>query len=432
MAKLETLFGVARGSIGKVTLRKRTTATGTRAMTASQKVTSETMTNPRTQDQVNQRARFATAVKFYKRAVAHFFTFAYEDKRANESYYNAFMRHNVNAALPMVRYQNAAPQFLALGTPYMLTQGQLAAPAVVATGVGAFSASVKGATEADAPTIGDVSAALINAGYAQANDIITIVVIGSSLPVSAYNAYTLEAVQDAISANPGVPSWNILQFRVNADDTTLISAANYVGSQRPVVAMGADVITMSISDSVVSGAAFIITRQNDNKLLASTSYLIPDTAMASLLENIKSSTYKAAVLTSWRATDSTAILEGSIAGGSNVVEEETTTGNPTINTVNGLSIPAAIGVQSVGTHKLPVVGTAFKSVDNPLKQSMFSITGDGASRVSITGLDVKSNKNALLIITVGEGATASTFSITANISGTAEVIANGSTPEDDA
>ena len=88
MAKGNMLLGMSRGSVGDVTFYR--SGGSQRARARNRKPA-----NPMTVRQQTQRSKFANAVKFYKQVTSNFFRFAYEDKKVNESDYNAFMRHNV-------------------------------------------------------------------------------------------------------------------------------------------------------------------------------------------------------------------------------------------------------------------------------------------------------------------------------------------------
>ena len=101
MSKGSLFFGHASGKLGQVVL---STMKGQQIARAWQPKVS----NPKTSQQQLQRAKFANAVKFFKRAQQNLFKFAFEDRRKNESDYNAFMRHNVvsSAVLDRSVYDN--------------------------------------------------------------------------------------------------------------------------------------------------------------------------------------------------------------------------------------------------------------------------------------------------------------------------------------
>lgn len=86
----------ARGKVGDIVISQVKGQTITRAYQPS-------VGNPRSEDQMTQRAKFGGAVKFYKFATQALFKFAFEDKLQKESDYNAFMRYNAKAFSIMSR-----------------------------------------------------------------------------------------------------------------------------------------------------------------------------------------------------------------------------------------------------------------------------------------------------------------------------------------
>ena len=123
MAIFYNITQVGKGTLGNTYLRRTRAASGKAVNVLAQK--NFNPKNPKTLGQMAQRARFATAVKFYKRATRNFFKFAYEDKKANESDFNAFLRHNVAASVPMVKAQVDNESYPAIGNKWMLSQGSL-------------------------------------------------------------------------------------------------------------------------------------------------------------------------------------------------------------------------------------------------------------------------------------------------------------------
>lgn len=88
------LMGYARGAVGDLVFSR---VKGNQVTKARNRQPA----NPKTSKQVYQRAKFINAVRFYQRGVQNLFKFAYEDKTAQESDFNAFMRHNTSRAVPV-------------------------------------------------------------------------------------------------------------------------------------------------------------------------------------------------------------------------------------------------------------------------------------------------------------------------------------------
>lgn len=178
MAKGNMLLGYSRGSVGDVTFYRSGGSQRSRARNRNPN-------NPKTEKQQKQRSRFANAVKFYKQATTNFFRFAYEDKKVNESDYNAFMRHNTQRSGFIGAQASKIANFPALGF-WEVTSGSLPtivrnAPATSATTeVISFNAGCTASSEEwdEATTIGDVSSLLINQSNNRyrVGDILTILV----------------------------------------------------------------------------------------------------------------------------------------------------------------------------------------------------------------------------------------------------------------
>lgn len=116
MAKGNMLLGYARGSVGDVTFAR---VKGVQTAHARNR----NPNNPKTPSQMFQRAKLAAAVNFFKHSLAGFFKFAFEDKKSNESDYNAFMRHNIARTMPSPKIYNGEGGFPI--TPFVMSQGSL-------------------------------------------------------------------------------------------------------------------------------------------------------------------------------------------------------------------------------------------------------------------------------------------------------------------
>lgn len=108
------LQGQARGKVGDLVFYVRQGAQQTR-------VRNREPENPRTQSQMYQRVKLASTVGFYKRQ-ASFFRFALK-KTQKESYYNAFVRYNINIGPYLTREQVAAN--FVIPAPYIISDGNM-------------------------------------------------------------------------------------------------------------------------------------------------------------------------------------------------------------------------------------------------------------------------------------------------------------------
>lgn len=108
MARGSMFWSTSRGKVGDVV----------QSIVKGQTVTRKyqpKVNNPKTYNQVYQRVKFAEAVKMYKDAALNDWQFIYEDQLQRESSYNAFMRHNVDNALPIARATHDYSQGAAFG-----------------------------------------------------------------------------------------------------------------------------------------------------------------------------------------------------------------------------------------------------------------------------------------------------------------------------
>lgn len=121
------------------------------------------VSNPRTQSQMETRTRWANLVNFY-RANANWMKFAYETKKTNQSEYNKFMSLNVPSAriyLP----KSLASQGACIVDAYQMTQGSLPSVEVLKNGnVWQTNIYITSADELDDnATIGEVTNVILPA-----------------------------------------------------------------------------------------------------------------------------------------------------------------------------------------------------------------------------------------------------------------------------
>ena len=291
-------IGNGSGKVGNLVV-------ATRAGEQITRVYQPRVANPKSYAQMLQRAKFANAVKFYKKAVQNFFKFAFEDKKKAESDYNAFMRHNVMNSTLLVKENVDDAYFPALGR-WVMSSGSLPNAFSIKTDNSGF-AFVNDGIKANA-TIGDISSALIGQGL-HTGDIVTFVLITS--PVT--NLYNLGLKQ---------PQWLIVQFAIDAKDTRAISQANFLGSRNGGLA-GHEGNSLLVSDNgtiqwdgnfenEMSATCCIVTRNTGSRVMATNTSLFGNTIFDKMLSDAEGTDYENKVLVSWRAQEG-AILKGSIA-----------------------------------------------------------------------------------------------------------------------
>lgn len=301
MSKGSLFFGNARGKLGQVVL---STVKGQQIARAWQ----PKVANPRTSSQQTQRAKFANAVKFYRRATSNLFKFAFEDKRKTESDYNAFMRHNVDKAMIVNRasYDNIA--YPAIGYNWLMSAGSLGnvAPAVdgeLDQRVTFSQVEFIGSKEPEALTVADVSQSFMLRLGAVDGDYVTVVAVNASI----------KKINDEPSA---LPDWNIVQFRIDSTDSQrkLLDIFN----EQKDGDWGATITKINDSNYItatnMSGSvwmAVILSRVTTNGVLVSTSDLVGSKVSNDIYNASLQLGYRSAALNSWDRK-SEAILKGAI------------------------------------------------------------------------------------------------------------------------
>ena len=307
MAKGNMFIGNGSGKVGNLVV-------ATRAGEQITRVYQPRVANPKSYQQMLQRAKFANAVKFYKKAVQNFFKFAFEDKKKSESDYNAFMRHNIMNSTLLVKGNVDDAYFPALGR-WQMSSGSLPNAFSIDKTDNSGFAFVNDSIKANA-TIGDISSALIGQGF-HTGDIVTFVLITS--PVT--NLYNLGLKQ---------PQWLIVQFAIDTKDTRAISQANYLGSRNG--GLGAyEGNSLLVGDdgtiqwdgnfeNEMAATCCIVTRNTGSGVMATNTTLFGNTVFDKMLSDAEGTDYENEVLVSWGARES-AILKGSIATRSGAVTE---------------------------------------------------------------------------------------------------------------
>lgn len=306
MSKGSLFFGNASGKLGQVVL---STVKGQQIARAWQ----PKVANPKTSQQQLQRAKFANAVKFFKRAQQNLFKFAFEDKRKNESDYNAFMRHNVvsSAVLDRSVYDNF--NYPALANDWLLSFGSLGE--ISAENEPSDKELVQlltlplGTGEIANLTIASASQAFVDNYKAVNGDFVTLVGIKSRVKT---------LTQDPVMA----PEWHILQFVVDTTNTGKL--LEYLEKQDAKASTffaqdgrePANVI-FDYSNDGCSWLGIILSRVTNNGVKVSTSPLVPNYYAYEIYQGTLELAYRQSALNSW-GRSSEPILKGGIAKSTNV------------------------------------------------------------------------------------------------------------------
>lgn len=306
MSKGSLFFGHASGKLGQVVL---STVKGQQIARAWQ----PKVANPKTSQQQLQRAKFANSVKFFKRAQQNLFKFAFEDKRKNESDYNAFMRHNVvsSAVLDRMVYDNF--NYPAFADNWLLTYGSLGE--INADNDIAEKEFVQlltlplGTGEKANLTIASASQALVSNYKAINGDYVTLV--GVKSPVKTLT-------EDPVVA----PEWHIMQFVVDTTNTGKLveylekqdeDASTFFSTDGREPAN----IVFSYSNDGCAWLGIILSRVTANGVKVSTSNLMPNYYAYEVYKKSLELPYRQSALNSW-GRSSEPILKGGIAKSTNV------------------------------------------------------------------------------------------------------------------
>lgn len=305
MAKGSFLMGTVRGKLGDMVLARTNGQQVQRAYIAQVK-------NPKTKAQVVQRALFLAAVKFFTRGNQALFKFAFEDKKTNESDYNAFMRNNVKLGAVMSKAQFDNYGYPAIG-PYMITKGSLADFACEVNGPQGVAYSGVPMRGAEIPTtVGALSDILVSGGLYEYGDIITMLFINSY----SSDGKTLPFVNPTAAYNT---RWEIKQFVLTSGDERALSefgmrVINETTYRPNGLAMVFDIIG---DGDAASGFAVIHSRNTPTGLKVSTQTLAMDDATRGTFDYMMTDAYINEVVASYQQQDSQSdpqyILQGSLA-----------------------------------------------------------------------------------------------------------------------
>lgn len=331
MAKGNIILGYLRGSIGDITFFR---AKGQQLSRARNRAPA----NPRTVAQMDQRAKMACAVKFYTQVGTNFFKYAFEGKKDNESYFNAFVKNNILLGGYIGKQASRVYDFPALGA-WQISSGTL--PEITAP----FPQSVNGVvfsvgTVSGTPltTISDLSKALIGSDSSRwrEGDILT------CLCYCATNYSTLPT----ISTDQGNRAYTaVWQIRLSTSNKDTLPSIEF-----PLLDMSFDckLDTNGLSFIGSTGSEYtnnlycfglIHSRNTASGLRVSSSTMVAP-QLPELLSVVSSpnGNYYNAVIADWQATDD-AVLQGSLsAAAAGAVGWSTSPTGPWRNNVISLSV----------------------------------------------------------------------------------------------
>ena len=281
MSKGSSYWGTATGKIGNTVVRVRK---GVRVESAYQ----PNVKNPRSNSQVVQRGKFSDAVGFYKRALANFFRMAFEDKKNNETDFNAFMRHNISRGYVYSKQMVVGGEG---SVPYigkwLMSVGSLPNLPIIAESTGklslpfvAYSATL---------TMGQMWKNLVDAGDLQNGDIMTVVRIATDADSAGADEY----LDETLGQIPGFtysgllpanvpPVWRVSQYEIDTTSEVLFGSQPWVETADSKFYI--DFSSMGIANAETAcAAAIIISRKTSSGLLCSTTPLVWNTTASSMM-----------------------------------------------------------------------------------------------------------------------------------------------------
>ena len=276
MAKGINIFGTLSGTLGETVYYRS-------GGEQKQRIRVRRVNNPKTRQQMFQRAKFSAAGMFYAHGKQNFFPYAFEDKKKNESNFNAFMRNNVKQSWPISKTM-ADTKIYPVFNYWLMTKGSLRAFQVTIpdTHQETITGSIFAPGEiANFTTMAELSRALIATGDFENIDIVTFLsieafnLIGTGAPYPIVNGNT-EDVKPA--------TWKILQFNLNVNDYNTLASYGIEASNN------GESITISC-DSLASGnfmnaGTVIHSRKTKSSTKVSTQSLVLNNALTEQIEEI--------------------------------------------------------------------------------------------------------------------------------------------------
>ena len=299
MSRGSMFWSKARGKVGDIVISQVKGQTITRAYQPS-------VTNPKSENQMLQRAKFGGAVKFYKFATQALFKFAFEDKLQKESDYNAFMRYNAKAFSIMSREDyldsNIFP-IVGANKQVVMSQGRLGSYHVNAiqdfnpdnTSVWVPEEGQEIVFTETPTTWGEVSEEYIKAYGLIDGDIITLVHIDTGMVLGAEGPERLHNLR-----------WDIEQYILDSTSAAEIPEIFSINADKELR------YTPDLENDFFQYFCVIFSRNTPSGLWVSTSYLGSNTSAEGWAESLNLYPMIQLNLKTWGATGK-AILQGSLA-----------------------------------------------------------------------------------------------------------------------
>lgn len=307
MAKGNIFLGFGRGKIGDIVLARVNGQQVTRPRNKSPR-------NPQTSSQMYQRALFTDAVKFFTRGRRNLFQFAFENKKATESDYNAFMRENAKRGVVISKAAFDNYDYPALGN-FILSKGTLQpmrAAIVTNNNTSRLSFSKEGITTelTTVATVGELASLMIDGFDFLEGDIITFVEILGGVP----ELEDIPSVTPAEEISPTV--WTVKQVMLTANSTQPLSdfgiTATLSGDATKTLNVAPNA---GVTADFIYAGAVIHSRNTANGVRVSTEELQLNTTTKNAIEAARQRSYVDAVVESWRTTQQAPVISESVMQG---------------------------------------------------------------------------------------------------------------------
>lgn len=291
--------------------------------------------------QIIRRAQWISASQYYSRAVASQFKFAFENKKPNESFQNAFMKRNWNRGLLIKNDDVSNPNYPSVGK-YIVSEGSLRPIECKFDAALAFYFEVKDIDDmsVEPDTLGYLSRCLIAQGYRN-GDIITFTVIDTASNAGSNS--------QPIIPGDTPPRYTFIQFRLDKDsvikiDTMGLAFYEYTDiGHDGYIGIGADV---DIDQFAICAGCVQVSRQLRSRLLVSYAELTLNTEGNKAMMYGTSNEWRQAVIDSWKSTG-TALLQGG--------ESENAADDSVVNILSDLTFPRtfqSLNSRAIVTNKI--------------------------------------------------------------------------------
>lgn len=308
MAKGITIFGTLNGTLGETVYYRS-------GGEQKQRIRIRKPKNPQTNKQLYQRARFAAAGMFYTHGRQSFFPYAFEDKRPNESNFNAFMRNNIALAYPVSKSVVDSVAYPIIND-WIVSKGSL--PKLQVERFSWDNGETDGVTftfpkytsMSAITTMQELSRALIETGDYENGDIITFLTILTDVRLSSTGYGIYPEISPTISE---AAHWFIKQFNVNVADTTPLSTYGLAAriEDNNTIRLGIVGANSSWWTNQLAAGTVIHSRVRGSRTMVSTQQLVLSATADTQLKTFLIGNYQQyveEVIANWRTGDVSTVI----------------------------------------------------------------------------------------------------------------------------